>query len=437
MRSSSAASETTGPIDDLLQRGSGRSRLPVDGSKPALRFVLLIGALAFFGPLCFDMYIPALPRIAEQLHASTSAVQLSLTTCLIGLGIGQFVVGPLSDRLGRRRPLAIGMSTFVVSTACCAIAPSVGVLVGLRFLQGLGAATGIVISRAVVRDLYKGNEAARVYSMIVLVIGVGPVLAPELGGLILRLTSWRGIFVTLTVAGLVILLVVLYQLPETLPIERRDPDGVLAAFAAMRSVLIKRAFIANALACTLGFGEIFAFVAGAPFVLETLNHLSPQRFAIVFSIDACGLVATSQLNARLVGRLGSGKLLTIGIALAALGGTGVLCAVLFADSRVADLVPAMFVTVSATGLIGPNATALALNDFPESAGAASALFGVFQFGLGAAIAPLIGLAGSDNPRPMAFAMVILGLGAVIVRVLMNPARASSLQPASAPLVELP
>lgn len=399
--------DVASPVTASLTRGARRRvRLP---ERPA-KLLLVIGSLCVFGPLCVDMYLPALPRIGTDLHAGTSAVQLSLTTCLIGIALGQVIVGPLSDRFGRKRPLAIGISLFVASSIVCAVAPSIAVLTVFRALQGIGGAAGIVTSNAVVRDLYSGVRAARFFSRLLLVIGLGPVLAPQIGAELLRISSWRGVFVALALLGSALLATSMSELPETLPPERRQTGGMVSSLRAMREVLADRAFLANALCAGLGFGAVFCYVSGSSFVLENLYGLSPQQFSLVFAANACGLIAASQLNARLVGRLGPQRMLTGGVGVLLLGALWLIFTVLFAPRALATVFPPLFVVVTSVGLVAPNASALAMNDFPDSAGSASAVLGVLQFGTGALVAPLVGLGGSRDALPMASLIVVLALG---------------------------
>jgi DHA1 family bicyclomycin/chloramphenicol resistance-like MFS transporter len=379
------------------------------------RFLLMVGGLSLFGPLCIDMYLPALPRIATDLHSSASEVQLSLTSCLVGLAVGQLIIGPLSDRHGRRPPLIAGLALFIVASFTCAASPTTTVLVLLRFAQGFGGAAGIVIARAVVRDLFSGVAAARFFSLLMLVTGAGPVLAPQIGAELLRLTSWRGVFVVLGVAGSLLLAMAILRLPETLPAHGRDVGGLRATLRGMHTVATSRTFVANALACGLGFGAIFAYVSGSSFVMEDVYQLSPQVFGLLFALNGCGLVAASQVNARIVGRFGSARILTFGLLALAAGGVAALIVVAIGGVGLIGLVPCLFVCVSCNGFVGPNAMALSLNDFPEAAGSASALLGVLQFGIGAAVAPLVGIGGSHDALPMATAMAVFGLAATTVR----------------------
>ncbi|MGH9920019.1 MAG: multidrug effflux MFS transporter, partial [Nitrososphaerales archaeon] len=342
------------------------------------RLVLVIGGLSIFGPLCIDMYLPALPRISRDLHASTSDVQLTITACLVGIAIGQLVIGPISDREGRRGPLIVGICAFVLSSLACALVTNVYELDGLRFVEGLSGAAGIVIARAIVRDLFQGVRAARFFSTLMLVTGLGPILAPQFGAEILRITSWRGIFVALAIIASALLVSALLKVPETLPPERRSAGGLRATAQALSNVGRDREFLGYALVFTLGFGAVFAYVAGSPFVLQEIYGLSPQVFGLAFAINAGGLVLGSQVNGHLVHRLGSSPLLSFGLILMAVGGLLFLTAVSTHWIGLPLVLPSFFTSMFGLGFVGPNAMALAMQNHPSSAGAASALLGSAQ-----------------------------------------------------------
>jgi DHA1 family bicyclomycin/chloramphenicol resistance-like MFS transporter len=374
--------------------------------------ILVLGALSTFGPLSMDMYLPSLPTIAQDLHASTSGVQLSLTACLAGLALGQLVAGPLSDSLGRRHPLLVGLAGFVAASILCAYAPSVHALVALRAVQGLCGACGIVISRAIVRDLYSGREAARFFSRLMLVSGLAPVLAPLIGGQLLRVTSWRGVFWFLAFVGALIFLAALLGTPETLPVERRRAKGGRAIAGTFGRLLRDPHLVGYALACGLGFGAMFCYIAGSPFVIQDIYGASPQLFSLIFALNAVGLAVLAQVNGQLVDTFPPRKLLAAGLSVNAAGALGVLVVVLtHVPGLIALLIP-LFCVVSSQGFILPNGTALAMQSHPESAGAASALVGALQFIVAAIAAPLVGLGGSQTALPMAVTMCFMGFAAL-------------------------
>jgi len=387
-----------------------------------LLFVVVLGSLTAFGPLSIDMYLPGLPAMARSFHASASEAQITLTACLVGLALGQLLAGPLSDRLGRRRPLLLGVAAYSAASLFCALAPSVHVFTGLRLVQGLAGAAGIVISRAAVRDLYSGVEAARFFSVLMLVNGLAPILAPVIGGQLLKITSWRGVFVTLAAIGFVILVGAATGLPETLPPERRRSDGLRATVATMRALLRDTVFVGYALACGLSFAAMFSYIAGSPFVLEDIYRISPQVFSAVFAANACGIVAASQVNRRLLAHSSPRALLRLALLAGAAAGIALLTVVLIGGLGVWAVLVPLFVVVSSVGIVMPNSTALALSDHPDAAGSASALLGMLQFVIGAGVAPLVGVAGKHTAVPMALMIALLGVGALVAMGLLTRRR---------------
>ncbi|GAA4615683.1 Bcr/CflA family multidrug efflux MFS transporter [Saccharopolyspora hordei] len=381
------------------------------------KYVLILGGLSAFGPLAIDMYLPAFPQIAAELGADAAQVQLSLTGCTLGLAVGQLFAGPLSDTFGRRRPLLVGLVVFALASLLCAAAPSAPALAGLRLVQGLGGAAGIVIARAVVRDLYSGAAMARFFSLLMLVNGLAPILAPLLGGQLLTVTSWRGVFLALAVIGAALLAAAAFGVPETLPPPARRAGDLGGTLRTFRTLLADRAFVGHALSAALAFSAMFAYISGSSFVLQDVFGLSPQAFSLVFGTNALGIVLVGQLNARLVGRAGPRRLLAVGLTCNALGGVAVAASAAL-GAGLAGLLPALFLVVASVGMVSPNATALALSGHPETAGSASALLGVMQFSAGALAAPLVGSAGTGTALPMGLVIGSLSLAAVVVFALL-------------------
>lgn len=378
-----------------------------------LGLMLLLGALSAFGPLSLDMYLPALPGLAGDLHANPSQGQLTITACLVGLALGQLVAGPASDARGRRRPLLAGLAGYAAASALCALAPSIWALVALRLAQGFSGAAGIVIARAVVRDRYAGSAAARYFAALMLVNGAAPILAPVVGAALLRVTSWRGVFWVLAAIGGTLLAAAAAGLAETLPADRRRAGGLRSTVAAFRGLLTDRAFVGVAVSSGLVMAGMFGYIAGSSFVLQDMYHLSAQQFGLVFGLNACGIVALSQLSRFTVSRVGPLPLLRAGIGQAALGGAALLVAVL-AGAGLPGILPALFVAVSSVGLVMPNSAALALADHADKAGSASALLGTGQLTMGALVAPLVGLAGAGTAVPMAIAVCAADAAALAV-----------------------
>jgi DHA1 family bicyclomycin/chloramphenicol resistance-like MFS transporter len=393
----------------------------VDAEEPArpgrcrkLRFALILGGLTAFGPLSIDMYLPALPQLTRELGATSSQAQLTLTAVLLGLAFGQLVAGPISDSVGRRRPLMVGLALYISATVLCALSDSVYALAGLRALQGLGAAAGMVIARAAVRDLYSGVEAARFFSSLMLVTGLAPILAPVVGGQVLAHTTWRGVFVVLTAFGVVLMTVAAFALPETKPKQWRQPARLGATFRTFGRLLVEPSFLGNALAAGLAMAAMFAYVSGSSYVLQDIYGLSPQAFSIVFGVNAIGLVGAGQINARLIGRVATEAQLLVGALLSASAAGAVLvAAALFALPLPLILVP-MFILIASLGFVLPNTTMLALADHREVSGSASALLGVSQFVVGALAAPLVGLGGVSSPLPMVIVMFCVVLASTTV-----------------------
>ncbi|MER7003164.1 multidrug effflux MFS transporter [Dactylosporangium sp. NPDC000555] len=369
------------------------------------RLVLLLGFLTALGPLTIDMYLPSLPTITSDLHASAAAVQLTLTGTLAGLALGQLVVGPLSDALGRRLPLLAGIGVHVVASVLCVFAPNLAVLGTLRMLQGLGAAAASVVAMAVVRDLFSGLAAARLFSRLMLVVGVAPILAPTIGGLVLRLTQWRGVFVVLALAGLAIMAATALALPETLPQHRRRSGGAAGTVRDYARLFTDRVYVGLIVVAGLAMVALIAYVSGSSFVFQDGYGMSEQQFALVFAAGAVGLIGATQLNVWLLRRWTPQRILS-GALLAgvAAGGVLLLLAATGAGGLAGVLVP-LWTVLAAVGLAMPNAPALALSRHGEAAGTAAALLGAVQFGLGAVAAPLVGVLGVGA---VAMAIVVFG-----------------------------
>jgi len=374
-----------------------------------VRIILVLGALIALGPLTIDMYLPALPALGADLMASSSAVQLTLTGTLVGLGLGQLVIGPFSDAVGRRRPLIAGTVVHVVASLLCLVAPNVVVLGLLRTLQGVGAAAAMVVAMAVVRDLFTGRAAATILSRLMLVMGAAPILAPSIGAAVLLTGSWRGVFAVLAVLGVALMLVAIFLLKETLPPERRRTGAFGPVLRTYRSLLTDRQFVVLTLVAALGMSALFSYVSGSSFVMQGQYGLSQQEFGLVFAVGAVALIGASQLNVVLLNRWTAEQIVFYALAGAVAFGV-VLVALVVAGvgGLLGFLVPLLFL-LGTVGLVLPNAPALALSRHGEAAGTAAALLGAAQFGLGALIAPLVGILGNDGP-----AMALTMTGGVLV-----------------------
>lgn len=383
--------------------------------RTSLLVTFVLGGLTATPPLAMDMYLPSLPEVTESLHAPAATVQLTLTACLAGMALGQLVVGPMSDRWGRRRPLLAGLVVYVLATALCALAPNVETLVAFRLTQGLAGAAGIVIARAVVRDLYDGDAMARFFSTLMLIGGVAPIVAPVIGGQILRVTDWRGVFVVLTVIGLLLAGLVWARLPETLPVEARHVGGVGEALRSMRALLADLPFAGYMLTGGFAFAALFAYISASPFVIQEIYGASPQTFSLLFGVNSVGLVAVGQINGKLlVGRVSLEKVLGVGLAIVTVAAAALLLMSLgaFGEVGLAPVAAALFVLMSAMGLALPNAQSLALLRTKRAAGSASALLGTSSFLVGAVASPLVGVAGEDTAVPMAVVQLSASLVAL-------------------------
>ncbi len=367
--------------------------------QPSTKMIIVLGLLSTFGPLSLDLYLPALPQLADELNASTSAAQLTITACLVGLAVGQLVAGPLSDRFGRRWPLVIGLVCYLTASLACALAPSITVLVVLRLVQGLAGAAGLVIARAVARDLYEGRALVVIFSRLVLISGLAPVIAPVLGGQLSRIMSWRGVFGVLAGVGVILLLAGTFGLRETLPAQRRTVGGLPATLRGFAILLRDRIFLGAALSAGLASASMFAYIAGATFVLQRIYGMSAQTFSLTFGVNSLGIMAMSQVTVWLSRRWSSTQVLALGLAINLVGATGLAVSVL-TQLALPFLVGSLFVMVSALGLVFPTATTLAMLDHPNQAGAASSLLGLSQYLFGAFAAPLVGIAGELSAVPL-------------------------------------
>ena len=384
-----------------------------------LKLILVLGALIALGPLTIDLYLPALPSIAAELGTTSAAAQLTLTGTLLGLGLGQLLVGPLSDAVGRRRPLVAGTGVHVLASLVCLVAPNIEILTAGRVLQGLGASAGAVVTLAVIRDLFVGKTAARMLSRLILVLSVSPILAPSLGGLLLRWTQWRGTFAVLAALGLAITVLAAWGLVESLPPQRRRPLELRATLGTYGRLLTDRTFVGLVLVAGLTMAGLFAFVAGSSFVFQQQFGLSRQAFGLLFSAGAIWLIGATQLNPKLLNRYEPHQIVlaaslwasAAGVVLVVLAATGV--------GGLWGVTLPLWAALFGVGFVLPNAPVLALAPYGDSAGTAASLLGGVQFGVGAAVSPLVGLLGNNAA---AMAAVIAGGLVLATAVLVVVAR---------------
>ncbi|WP_428847411.1 multidrug effflux MFS transporter [Mycolicibacterium cosmeticum] len=370
-----------------------------------LRIITVLGLLIALGPLTIDMYLPALPRIAGDLSVSSSVVQLTLTGTLAGLAVGQLVVGSLSDSLGRRRPLMAGIVLHMVASLICLFAPNIAVLGLGRGLQGFGAAAASVVAVAVVGDLYTGTPAATVMSRLMLVLGVAPVIAPSLGAAVLLKASWHWVFAALVVLAGGLLLLAVLALPETLPVSHRRPLHLRNIIGTYGELLRDARFVILVLVAALGMAGLFAYIAAAPFVLQGRFGLDQQTFALVFAAGAVALIGATQTNVLLLKRFSPQAITVWSLAASAVSAAVFVALALGHVGGLWGFLVPVWVILAAMGLVIPNAPAVALSRHSDAAGTAAALLGAAQFGLGAAVAPLVGVLG-NNEFALALVMVV-------------------------------
>lgn len=367
----------------MIQNPTGKERLGL---------AFLLGMLGILGPLNIDMYLPSFPGIASDLGASASLVQLSLTSCLIGLAIGQIVVGPYSDGQGRRKPLLLFIFLFAVSSILCAIAPNITTLVIARFLQGFTASAGVVLSRAVVRDVFSGRELTKFFALLMVINATAPMIAPMTGGAILLLpfATWHTIFYFLGFLGLVIVAVIKFKLPETLPPEKRMPGTISQSIRTIGSLMKDRSFIGYAL--TIGFvhGGSFAYVSGTPFVYQGIYNVSPQVFSILFGINGLAIISGSYLIGRLSAFFHERSLLRTAV-VTAVSATLFLLVMTIIEGPLATLVVPIFIYMTAMGMVLTSTFTLAMEKQGHRAGSASAVLGMLPLLFGAMVSPLVGI----------------------------------------------
>ncbi|MEO3973028.1 multidrug effflux MFS transporter [Streptomyces sp. CAU 1734] len=376
---------------------------------------VLTGALALLtlvGPLSTDMYLPAFPGMARELGTDASGVQLTLTSYLAGMTLGHLVFGPLSDRRGRRGPLLAGAAACALATVLCAVAPSLGWLIAARFAAGFSGAAGVVIGRAVVSDVAEGAAAARLLALLMTLGTIAPIVAPLAGGAIIEAAGWRMVFWVLGAVAAVVAVAVLVAVPESLPKERRMGGGAAQLLGSARRVLADRAYNGYTLAFTFGFGTLFCYIAGSPFLLQNVLGLSVGVSSVAFSGGAVVAALTGLANARLVTRTGPGRLLRAGLYAMVAGCAGLLLAAVAGVLTTAVALPLIAVVCGGIGPAFANAAALAIGRVPDAAGTGSALLGTAQSALGAVVAPLVGLGGADTAVPMFAGMTVCAVLAV-------------------------
>ena len=373
---------------------------------------LILGFLASIPPFATDFYLPALPQMTMDLGANASLVQLSLTACLLGMALGQFVIGPYSDVWGRRVPLTVSLIVFVVSTILCAFSPNIWVLVILRFIQGFSGAGGVVLSRAIVRDLYTGYEVTKFMALLTLINGVITILAPVAGGQLLKITDWRGIFFILGVISIIILISVMVGVKETLPVESRTESGLKHTVSNFGNLFKDKMFMGYTLTSGLIFGGFFGYMSASPFVLQDIYGLSVQEYSFSFAINATGVILATYIADRFVGKLGESKILMFFLGLSLLASLLLLVSIPLQWNIIFILI-AFFLIFSCMGVVSMLCNSLGMQSQNKNAGSASALLGLVPFIIGAITAPLVGIGGGNTAVPMAIVIVICNIGAFV------------------------
>ncbi|ACL60961.1 multidrug effflux MFS transporter [Methylobacterium nodulans] len=412
MLTTTQAERLTGPESGgTTQTGAGAPPQAV-AAHHSWQVLGVLSALMGFASISTDLYLPALPTMATSLGSDTGTMELTVAGYLVGFSLGQLLWGPLGDRHGRRGPVAIGLLLFVLGSAGCALSWTATQMIAWRVVQAVGACAGVVLARAMVRDLYAGNRAASMFSTLMTVMAVAPLLGPLLGGQVLALAGWRAIFWVLVGVGLVTL-AALATMPETLPAARRNREPLARAFARYGSLLREPRLLGYAGAGGFFYGGMYAYIAGSPFAYITYNHVPPQLYGLLFGAGIVGIMVTNLVNARLVTRLGGDRLLAWGAVGAALSGVALAVAAGTGWGGLAGLVVPLFGFIAATGFIVANSVAGALAGFPELAGAVSALVGAIHYGSGILGAGLVGAFADGTPWPMGWVIALAGLGSAI------------------------
>ncbi|QWT47175.1 multidrug effflux MFS transporter [Azospira inquinata] len=397
-----------------MNKGKSLSATGYPGSiqGQSLRVLAILSTLMSFASISTDLYLPALPAMGASLHADAGAMELTISGYLIGFSIGQLFWGPISDRYGRRLPIAQGLLLFIVGSAGCALSRSVPMMIAWRLVQAVGACANVVLSRAMVRDIYVGHQAARMLSVLITAMAVAPLIGPSLGGLILHVGSWQAIFWLLVAVGLLTLWS-LTVLPETLPPERRNPQSILSAFLGYAQLLRHPRLLAYTGVGGCFYGGMFAYVAGTPAAYISYHQVSPQHYGLLFALGIVGIMVANQLNARLVRRFGIDRLIRFGARLATVSGAVAALDTWYDWGGLLGLVLPLLFFASATGFIVANAIVGALEIFPDRAGLVSALIGALQYGTGIFGSACVGYFANGTPFPMGLTIAGFGLGSFL------------------------
>ncbi|WP_405876328.1 multidrug effflux MFS transporter [Streptomyces sp. NBC_00005] len=395
--------------------------VPPQPAGRARGLLAVLACLTAVGPLAIDMYIPGFPAMSRTLHTSSPAIQLTLTAFLAGVVVGQIVIGPVSDSLGRRGLLIAGCAGFALVALACAFAPGIGALIAARFILGFVGAAGMVLARAVITDLFHGPEVPRHFALLSQIMSVAPVIAPVIGGAILSVSTWRAVFGALCLAGVLLLVAVLVKVPESLPPERRHKGGLVGTFGAMGRLTRNRPFMGCALVLGLASAALFAYISGSSFVFERIHGASPVVYSLIFAVNAIGMLLAGALFSRLSHRVSMNALLTAAVAVCLAGTLAqVLLTMTLGESFAASWI-CQFVVLWGIGMLLPATMTLGQNLGRAAPGAASALLGGMQFLFGAVASPVVGLFGETSSLPMSLVMLVsAALAALALIVLVRP-----------------
>ncbi len=379
---------------------------------------IVLGLLTIFGPISMDLYLPVLPALTAELQSTTSVAQLTITACLLGLAIGQVVAGPLSDRLGRRTPLLIGVVAYTLTSALCAVSPTIETLIIARFVQGLAGAVGIVIAQAAGRDVYSGGKLLRYYGRLTVLGGLAAIIGPVIGGQLARVTDWRGVFLFLSGVGVAVLVASLVIFKETLPANRRVTGGFSHTLKDFRRLLADRVFVGAVLITGFTYSAIFAYLSGATYILQGMYGLSPQGYSFAFGLNSLGFMVFGFISGGLSERWSERGTLTVGLIMTAAGALGLLATALLHLPLMA-IVLSLFTMVSGVAVTSPPATSLALKDYPDIAGTASSLLGLARYAFGGVAAPLVGIGGANDAVPFGIVAAASAAAAVLCLALVK------------------
>jgi DHA1 family bicyclomycin/chloramphenicol resistance-like MFS transporter len=390
---------------------------PVVRRRPDVRLILLLGALAACGPIATDMYLPSLPSIAQAFAVGPAAAQTTLTSFMFGFSFGMLLYGPLSDTWGRRPVLLGGVTLFTLASIGCAVAWSIDVLVLVRFLQALGAGAASVLARAIARDAHEPADAARVLSMVAIVTAIGPLIAPLVGGQVLLLGSWRAVFGFLTLFGVLCATLAFFRVPETWPREKRKSAAVLQSFAVYRHLLMDPVALGYILCGGMAFASMFAYITATPFVYIDYFHVKPQYYGFLFGLNVIGIMLANYLNTYLIGRIGSVAIIKAAALVSCVASFAVAFVCLTGWGGLWSIVVCLFFVVGVVGLLSANCTNDLMHRYPHNAGAAAALFGAMQIGLGALASIAVGLFRDGSPTGMGTTIAVTGALCFVGRII--------------------